>query len=234
MQNNNNAKTKVPNCIGVIVDGNRRWARAKGLPILEGHRAGYEKLKEFIRWARDASVTHVIAYVFSSENWNRSPEEISYLMKLLKRACDLEIEEFKKENARIRVIGERARLPKDVREAVEHAEKATKDCIDQTLVLAISYGGRDEIVQAVNSLIAARHQAPVSADEFSQCLWTHDIPDPDLIIRTSGEKRLSNFLTWQSVYSELFFIDTLWPDFTKEEFSKILEEYQSRERRFGK
>lgn len=223
-----------PRCIGIIVDGNRRWARAKGLPTLEGHRAGYEKLKEFIRWVRDAGVTHVIAYVFSSENRNRSPEEVSYLMKLVKRACIAEVEEFKKENARIHVIGERARLPKDVREAVEHAENATKDCTGQTLVLAISYGGRDEILQAVNSLVADRRSAPVSADEFSQCLWTHDVPDPDLIIRTGGEKRLSNFLTWQSVYSELFFINTFWPDFTKEEFLKILEEYQSRERRFGK
>lgn len=225
---------KMLQCIGIIIDGNRRWARANGLPTFEGHRIGYEIVKDFLRWARDAGVTHVIVYAFSSENWNRSPEEVSYLMKLLKRACDSEVDEFKKENARIRVIGERARLPKDVREAVEHAEKVTKDCTGQTLVLAISYGGRDEILQAVNSLIADRRSAPVSADEFSQRLWTHEIPDPDLIIRTGGEKRLSNFLPWQSVYSELFFIDTFWPDFTKEEFLKILEEYQNRERRFGK
>lgn len=223
-----------PRCIGIIIDGNRRWARARGLPIFEGHRAGYEKVKEFLRWARDVGATHVIAYAFSSENWKRAPEEVSYLMKLLKHACIAEVEEFKKENARIRVIGDRARLSADVRNAIESAEETTKSCTGPTLVLAISYGGRDEVLHAVNSLIADTHAAPVTAENFSQRLWTAGIPDPDLIIRTSGEKRLSNFLPWQSVYSELFFIDTLWPDFTKEEFLQILEDYQNRERRFGK
>lgn len=219
-------------CIGVIIDGNRRWARKRGMPTLEGHRAGYEKVKDALRWTREAGIRYVIAYAFSSENWNRAPEEVSYLMKLLKRMCVEEAEHFKKENARVRVIGERARLAPDVRDAIERVEEETKNCTGETLVLAISYGGRDELVEAARKL-CRRAPEEITKETFAEQLWTAGIPDPDLIIRTSGEQRLSNFLLWQVAYSELFFTKTLWPDFTKEEFFQILEEYNKKERRFG-
>lgn len=223
---------KTPECIGIIVDGNRRWAHKNGVPTLEGHRAGYEKVKEVLRWAREAGIRYVIAYVFSSENWNRKPEEVSYLMKLITYACTTEIEHFKKENARIRIIGERARLPQDIQDAVKNAEEETKNCTGETLVLAISYGGRDELVEAARKL-CGRAPEEITKEIFAEQLWTRGIPDPDLIIRTSGEQRLSNFLLWQAAYSELFFTKTLWPDLTKEDFFQILQEYSERERRFG-
>lgn len=222
----------IPHCIGVIMDGNRRWAHAHGMPTLEGHRAGYKKLKEFLGWAREAGISHVILYAFSSENWKRTPEEVSYLMKLLKRACTKEAAYFKKENVRMRVIGERARLSRDVVKAIEHAEKETERCTGEVLVLAISYGGRDEIVEAARKL-CGRAPNKITRESFAEQLWTGGMPDPNFIIRTSGEQRLSNFLLWQAAYSELFFSKTLWPDFSKEEFFHILEEYSLRERKFG-
>lgn len=228
-----NQTHEVPRCVGVIMDGNRRWARAHGVFPLEGHAAGYEKMKDFLGWAREAGVSHVVIYAFSSENWNRSPEEVSYLMKLLKRALVEEVSHFKKENARIRVIGDRARLPKDVLDAILHAEEETKNCMGEMLVLAISYGGRDELVEAARKL-CGRAPAEITRETFADELWTKDIPDPDLVIRTSGEQRLSGFLLWQVAYSELFFTQTLWPDFSKEEFFDILRQYAERERRFGK
>lgn len=228
-----NQTHKAPRCVGVIMDGNRRWARAHGVFPLEGHTAGYEKMKDFLGWAREAGVSYVIIYAFSSENWNRSPEEVSYLMKLLKRALVEENSHFKKENARIRVIGDRARLSKDVLDAILHAEEETKNCTGETLVLAISYGGRDELVEAARKL-CGRAPGEITKETFADELWTKDIPDPDLVIRTSGEQRLSGFLLWQVAYSELFFTQTLWPNFSKEEFFGILRQYEDRERRFGK
>ncbi len=227
-----NQTHKVPRCIGVIMDGNRRWARAHGVLPLEGHAAGYEKMKEFLGWAREAGISHVILYAFSSENWNRSPEEVSYLMKLLRRALVEEVSYFKKENARIRIIGDRSRLSKDVASAVENAEEETKNCTGKTLVLAISYGGRDELVEAARKL-CGRAPEEITKETFADELWTKGIPDPELIIRTSGEQRLSGFLLWQAAYSELFFTETLLPDFSKEEFFEILRQYAERERRFG-
>ena len=224
---------KSPGCIGIIMDGNRRWARAHGKLPMEGHAAGYDKLKHMLRWAEEAGISYVILYAFSSENWNRTPEEVSYLMKLLIRACRDEVEEFKKENARIRVIGERNRLSEDVREAIGYAEEETKHCTGATLVLAISYGGREELVEAARKL-SGRPPEEITKETFTEALWTAGMPDPDLIIRTSGEQRLSGFLLWQAAYSELFFTETLWPDFSKEEFWEILKTYADRERRFGK
>ena len=215
------------------MDGNRRWARAHGKLPMEGHAAGYDKLKHMLRWAEEADISYVILYAFSSENWNRTPEEVSYLMKLLIRACRDEVEEFKKENARIRVIGERNRLSEDVREAIEYAEEETKHCTGATLVLAVSYGGREELVEAARKL-ADYPPEEITKETLTASLWTAGMPDPDLIIRTSGEKRLSGFLLWQAAYSELFFTETLWPDFSKEEFLEILKTYADRERRFGK
>jgi len=231
-------QTVVPQSIGVILDGNRRWARAKGLSVFEGHRAGYNKMKEFIGWARDAGVRAVIAYVFSTENWGRAPEEVSYLMNLLREAlAEREISAYKKENIKIRVIGDRTMLEEDMRTWIARAEEHTKDQSGMTLVFLLSYGGRREIVYAASRLVESMRnntlRGVIDEKMFAKYLWTADIPDPDLIIRAGGERRLSNFLLWQAAYSELMFISTLWPDFSKEEFCAILDEYAKRERRFG-
>jgi len=227
--------SKTPACVGVIIDGNRRWAKQRGLPSLEGHRVGYKKIKDFLAWAREAGVKHVIAYVFSSENWNRSEEEVSYLMKLIKMVFEGDLKEFKKEGTRIRVIGDRIRPAKDILALIEKTEEETKHFTEFTLTLAFSYGGRDEITDAVNRVLKdGREPGSITKEEFSSYLWTAGIPDPDIIIRTSGEMRLSNFLPWQSAYSELFFPNIFWPDFTKEDFLQILKEFAERNRRFGK
>lgn len=228
----------IPQSIGVILDGHRRWARARELPALEGHRAGYNKMKEFVLWARDAGVRTVIAYVFSTENWSRASTEVSYLMNLLREAlAECEARAYKKENIQIRVIGDRTMFTDDIKDQIARAEKHTKDQRGLTLALALSYGGRREIAEAASRLIESMRnnvfRGVVDEKTFAQYLWTADIPDPDLVIRTGGEQRLSNFLLWQAAYSELFFTKTLWPDFSKEEFDAILAEYTKRERRFG-
>ena len=226
-------------CIGVIIDGNRRWAKAKGLASWQGHRAGYRTFKKFLEWSQEAGVKCVVAYVFSSENWNRAKDEVSYLMRLLTRLLKSDLTQLKKNHMRLRVLGARSRLPATIQRLVERAEEETKLYKKYTLALAISYGGRDEIIHAVNELLAQQKQQHMAAELITQeifaaHLWSAGIPDPDLIIRTSGEMRLSNFLPWQSVYSELFFPKMFWPDFTKEEFLQILDEYRARQRRFGK
>lgn len=226
--------SKIPQCIGIIIDGNRRWARGRGLPTLTGHKAGYEKVREVVRWSAAAGIKYVIVYAFSTENWNRSPEEVNYLMELLQTALLSEVENFNKEGVCLRFIGQRSRLEIGIQDKMRQAEETTKNNSAITLVLALSYGGRPEIMEAVNKIIQSGTKEAISEDSFAQHLWTADIPDPDLIIRTGGEMRLSNFLTWQSVYSELFFIKTYWPDFSEAEFKQILDEYAARERRFGK
>lgn len=223
----------VPACIGIIMDGNRRFAKEKGLSLLDGHKAGYEKLKEVVRWTKEAGVTCVIAYAFSTENWKRAPEEVSYLLELFKNALTREFDELKKENVRLRFIGDLSRFPKDLQELISKAEKDTAQHKNMTLALAVSYGGKAEIMNAVKKVLADKPET-ITETDFAKYLWTHDIPDPDLIIRTSGEMRLSNFLLWQGAYSELFFTKTKWPDFSKEELHAILKEYNGRERRGGK
>ena len=222
-----------PACIGIIMDGNRRWAKAKGLSTFEGHRQGYEKLKDVVKWAHGAGVRHVIVFAFSTENWHRSQEEVAYLMGLFKFVLTSELETFKKEGVRVRSVGQREKLSTELQELLKNAEEITVDCPGPTLHLAISYGGRAEIVSAVNEIISSR-VSKISEAEFSNFLWTKDMPDPDLIIRTSGERRLSGFLPWQGVYSELFFTKTLWPDFSEQEFKEILAEFSARERRKGR
>lgn len=225
--------TSVPKCIGLIMDGNRRFAKERGLSSFEGHRRGYEKLKEILRWGKDYGVSHLIVYGFSTENWNRSAEEVSYLLDLFRMILSKELEEMKRIGARIICIGERNRFPKDLIALMEKAERETADLRGLTFVLALSYGGRAEIVEATRKLLASGEK-DVTEKEFEKFLWTRGIPDPDLIIRTGGEMRLSGFLPWQSVYSELFFTKTLWPDFSKEEFDSMLSEFSSRKRNFGR
>lgn len=222
-----------PACIGIIMDGNRRWARARNRPVFDGHSEGHKKLKDCVRWARDAGIPHVVAYVFSTENWQRSEEEVGYLMKLFRSVLENETKKMTDERIRVRFIGDISRFRGDMQEMMKRMEEETGRRYDITLNLAMSYGGRAEILAAANALLK-EGAAIATEDTFARNLWSYPTPDPDLIIRTGGEKRLSNFLPWQSVYSELFFIDTFWPDFSKGEFDSVLAQFAERERRCGK
>lgn len=215
------------------MDGNRRFAREKNLPLLEGHRLGKEKLKEVFSWCKDSGIKNLIVFTFSTENWNRPKKEVDYLMNLLKALLLKEAEEIKKKGGQIRFVGQRERFDVSIQDAIKKAEEKTKNG-EITLWLALSYGGRAEILEAIKKLIKKGiTEGDVTEEVFSKELWTEGMPDPDLIIRTSGEKRLSGFLPWQGVYSELFFTDSYWPAFSREEFDAILKEYDERERRFG-
>lgn len=228
-----NESTLAPARVGIIMDGNRRWAKARGQASLEGHTAGYKKLEDVLRWAGEAKVADVVAYAFSTENWERSEEEVGHLMELLKYVLENEAKKMIDNRVRVRFIGDRAHFSAEMLQLMQKMEEDTAAAYDIELHLLLSYGGRAEIVAAANSLLAEKANS-VSEEEFSNQLWSSPMPDPDLIIRTGGEKRLSNFLPWQSTYSELFFSDTLWPDFSKVEFDSILAEFASRERRRGK
>jgi len=225
-------KKNIPKCVGVIMDGNRRWAKEKGMPASFGHRAGYKKSKEVILWAKELGVRNIIAYTFSTENWKRNEKEIDMLMKLFVQALS-NADFFKKEDIKVTIIGQKERFSEDIIKGINKIEKTTKECKSVHLVVALSYGGRAEIVSAVNKLLNGDLKK-VSEEGFANALWTANIPDPDIVVRTGGEKRLSNFLPWQSVYSELFFTDTYWPAFTKKEFKDILAKYDEREKRTGK
>jgi len=229
MTNTEEAKLSV----GIIMDGNRRWARERGLPTFEGHRIGLEKIPELMEWANEAGVGEVVLYAFSTENWNRAADEVEYLMKLFERFFDEWMHKAIEKKIKIRFIGNLERASDTIRRLITKAEEKTREGTEGTLAVAFSYGGRPEILAAVNSLLA---QGTASVDEksFSNSLWSHGLMYPDIIIRTGGEKRLSNFLTWQSAYSELFFSDTKWPAFSKEEFMSVIAEFNSRERRHGK
>ena len=227
-----NEEKIIPAAIGVIMDGNRRWAKKNNLPTLEGHRAGYDKLRDVAVWCKESGIRNLVVYAFSTENWNRSVEEVGYLMNLFRMMIAKFVNEAKANDTKIIFLGERSRFAPDILDAIVNAEESTKACASFTFGIALSYGGRAEILDAIHR-IPEGQRASISETEFSELLWTKDIPDPDLIIRTSGEERLSNFLPWQSVYSELFFTPTLWPDFTREEFDRILDEYGKRQRRFG-
>ena len=215
------------------MDGNRRWARAHNKPVFEGHNEGYKKLQDVIKWAREAGIDHVVAYAFSTENWKRSEEEVGYLMKLFRFILDNETKKMIDEKVRVCFVGDRARFDKDIQDAMLKMESATAKDFNITLHIAMSYGGRAEIVSATNALIA-EGATNVTEEEFSKKLWSYPMPDPDILIRTGGEQRLSGFLPWQSVYSELFFVDAWWPEFQQEEFVNIIEKFASRERRMGK
>jgi undecaprenyl diphosphate synthase len=225
--------TKAPASVGIIIDGNRRWARAHNLPSFEGHRRGLALVKDVADWAEERGVKELTIYAFSTENWNRSTEEIDYLMRLFRSTIKKELAEIIKRGGRVHFIGQRERLPKSLQTAMGEAEEASKKNRGLYLQIGISYGGRAEIIQAVNTLLAKGTRS-VDEKEFREAMWSAGMKDPDLIIRTSGEKRLSNFLLFQGAYSELFFTDTKWPDFSKEEFLSILKEFGERERRHGK
>ncbi len=219
-------------CVGIILDGNRRWAKAKGLSKLEGHRAGTETLNNTVRFVQDSGVKHLIVYAFSTENWNREPTEVTYLMDLFRTSIQKEAKELGKEGVRIRFVGQRERFSTGLQQSMHDIEKETAQNNAMTLWVCLSYGGRAEIIAATRAIIVSGEE--ITEKSLARHLWTAEMPEPDIIIRTGGEKRLSGFLPWQSVYSELFFSDTLWPDFKKEEFDSILTEFALRERRHGK
>ncbi|MDI9409121.1 MAG: isoprenyl transferase [Candidatus Pacebacteria bacterium] len=231
--------TTVPRHVAIIMDGNGRWARQRGLPRREGHRRGVESVRATLKAAGELGVEYLTLFSFSSENWHRSPDEISDLMGLLRLYLRSEISELNRRGVRLRVIGNRAKLPTDIVELIEKGEQETKDNHHGNLVLALSYGAREEILAAARNLATRIAAGEISAEQASESdfaagLYTHDIPDPDLVIRTSGEQRLSNFLLFQSAYSELVFIDCLWPDFGEAEFTQAIQEFTLRDRRFGR
>lgn len=222
---------KTPACIGIILDGNRRWAKAKNFPALMGHTKGLDNLERIVRSVRDAGILHVVVYAFSTENWQRPHEEVSHLMGLILVAARKHLKRLSEEKVRVRFIGQRDRLPTGVRAAIEELEKESASGTF-TLWVCLSYGGRAEIIEATQAL--QKSGESITEESFAKKLWSAGMPDPDLIIRTGGVQRLSNFLLWQAAYSELFFTHTLWPDFSEEELGRILEEYATRERRMGK
>jgi undecaprenyl diphosphate synthase len=225
----------VPQHLGLILDGNRRWARAKGLPTLEGHRAGYENLKTIGLAGLERGIKFVSAYCFSTENWNRSKEEVDYLMRLLLWVAKHEVEAFHKENVRIRFLGSREKLSAKILKAIDEAEAKTAGNTRGTLALCINYGGHQELVDATRALIEKGIKAAeVTAENIAEHLYGPEIPPLDLIIRTSGEQRLSNFMLWRAAYSELYFTDVHWPDFDEGQLDIALGDYASRQRRFGK
>jgi undecaprenyl diphosphate synthase len=224
--------------VGVIMDGNGRWAAQRGLPRFEGHRRGVEALRRAVRAASDLGVRYLTVYSFSSENWSRPPAEISELMGLLKFFIRSDLRTLEEEGVRVRVIGERDNLKPDIVSLLDEAEARTRHNTKLDLLVAFNYGSRQEIVAAARSLardVAAGKFSPDDIDEalFASRLGTRFAPDPDLIIRTSGEMRLSNFLMWQSAYSELVFLPIYWPDFDRAAFQSALETFRARERRFG-
>jgi undecaprenyl diphosphate synthase len=227
-------KSLVPKHLGIIMDGNRRWAKERGLPAYEGHREGYENLKRVGDWCLETGVEFLTVFGFSTENWKRSGEEVSFLMQLFQRAVTVELDEFHGKGIRLRILGRREGLPPALVEAFAAAEKKTAHNTRATLSLAINYGGRAEIVDAVKTLIAKGAPArEITEEVIAKELTTNDLPDPDLIIRTSGEERLSGFLPWQSVYSEFMFFTTHWPAFSREEFNRMLGVFAERQRRYG-
>jgi len=224
----------IPKHVGFIMDGNGRWARKRGLPRIEGHRKGAERARQIIREADSLGIKAVTLYTFSMENWHRPKKEVGLLMKLLGGYLKRELSTLMEENVRFKAIGETWRLPDYIQDLIKTYEETTKENTGLTLVTAMSYGGRNEIIRAVKKAISSgMKEDEITEESFESLLDTSGVPHPDLIIRTSGEMRISNFLPWQSAYSELYFTPTLWPDFTKEELEKAIAEYRHRERRFG-
>jgi undecaprenyl diphosphate synthase len=213
--------------VAIIMDGNARWAEKHDLPVLEGHRQGARTLKQTIRDAKALGIEELTAFAFSTENWTRPPWEVTGLMEMFGELIDSEVPELHEEEVRLRFVGRREQITERLREKIEWAEDLTREHVARTVFIAFDYGGRAEILDA------AREYAGGGEEEFRNRLYAPDMHDPDLVIRTSGEQRLSNFLLWQSAYAELYFTDKLWPDFDREELAAALAEYISRQRRFG-
>lgn len=229
----------IPNHVAVILDGNGRWAKKRFLPRNMGHKAGARAVEKILEDAHDIGIKYFTVYAFSTENWNRPQDEVSALMKLLRNYLEDCIKRANKNDMRVRVIGERSRLDKDILDRIEELEEASKNNTGINFTIALNYGSRDEITRAVRNIAKDCKSGIIDADSISEetisdYLDTKGLPDPDLLIRTSGEQRLSNYLLWQLAYTEFYFTDVLWPDFNKDELVKAVVKYNERDRRFGK
>ena len=232
-------KDRMPRHVAIIMDGNGRWAQRRSLGRIEGHKRGREAVETVVETCREVGIAYVTLYAFSTENWQRPSTEVRALMSLLQRYLRTELPQMMKKNVRLRAVGDLDRLPPKVLESLNAVMAATRQNTGLTIILALSYGAREEIVHAARTLALAvqrgeLHPQDITEQHVTQALWTADIPDPDFLIRTSGEFRLSNFLLWQLAYTELYVTETFWPDFTRDEFLRALANYQNRERRFGR
>ena len=223
-----------PRHVAIIMDGNGRWAQARDLPRSHGHRAGQESVRKAVTYAAEVGIPYLTLYSFSEENWQRPPEEIEALMTLLVQALNAETDWMVRNGIRLNVIGATHKFSQNVQQSLTHAMAATAGGTRLTLTLALSYGARQEILHAVETIVAENKNAALTHDFFAQHLYTKTLPDPDIILRTGGEYRLSNFLLWQSAYSELMFMDVLWPDFSAEHFAEALSLFARRQRRYGR
>lgn len=219
----------LPKHLGFIVDGNRRWARERGLPTLEGHRRGIDLVADIAEECHKKGVKIASFYIFSTENWNRSKEEVDYLMDLVEKCLKKFIKKCLKNDTRIAILGTKERLSDKLKAIVEEAEEKTKECKENILALCFNYGGKQEIVDAVNKI-----DGEVTIDKIEENLYHPEVPPVDMVVRTSGEQRISGFMLWRMAYSEMLFLDKKWPDMTKEDVSMVLEEFANRNRRFGK
>ncbi len=227
-------RATVPTHVGFILDGNRRWAKAHGLPTYEGHLAGYNALKDVIAAVADAGVRYISLYTWSTENWNRAEQEVKGMMRLIKRVFAVDLAELVTQGYRVVVAGTRDGLPSDIVEIIEKTEAASANGTRATVVMCFNYGGQREIIDAVKTIVQAGYSADEVTDELvANSLYVPEIPPCDVIVRTSGEKRLSNFMLWRAAYSEFIFLEKNWPEMTSEDVAGILEEYQRRERRIG-
>lgn len=223
----------IPNHIGFIVDGNRRWAKQHGLPAYEGHLAGYEALKDVVLATADQGVKYISLYTFSTENWSRAEDEVSGLMKLMMRLFKTDLHILTDNDLRLEVLGSRDGLPAKMNQAIDQAEAATADGRRSTVAVCFNYSGQNELVEAMRQISSLKPDQ-IDAAVIRQHLYKPDVPDCDLIVRTSGEQRLSNFMMWRSAYSELIFLDKFWPDMRASDVTAIIEEYKQRQRRYGK
>ena len=230
--------SNLPNHIAIIMDGNRRWARQRNLDIKLGHKEGAKTLEKIVRYAKKVGIKYITVYAFSTENWKRSEEEVGALMLLLQAYLDSYAKRADTEGIKVKVLGDISVLPAGMQNSINKLEKRTKDNIEINFNIALNYGGRDEIVKAIRKIAEKVKNDEISIDEIneeliSNNLYTSGMPDPDVVVRTSGEMRTSNFLPWQIVYSEFIFVDKNWPDFNEEDLDKVIEEYQKRNRKFG-
>jgi undecaprenyl diphosphate synthase len=229
---------QIPKHIAIVMDGNGRWAQSRGLPRLSGHNAGMQSLKKIVKAASQIGVKYLTVYAFSTENWKRPPDEVNGIFKILILYIEKELKELHTNNVKVNIIGDFNKLPKEAVDKLVTSLETTKENSGLIFNIALNYGSRDEIMVAVKKLAKLVESDQLNPDEISEeqfenMLYTKDIPDPELIIRTSGEMRLSNFLLWQSAYSELYFTNILWPDFNKSDFESAIIEFQSRKRRYG-
>ncbi len=225
----------IPTHVAIIMDGNGRWARKRGLPRFYGHKKGVDSIRNIVRASAEFGIKYLTLYVFSSENWERPKSEVDRLMRLLQESLIKEEPELNKNNVKVRAIGQVERLPEGVRKNLNYMIQKTANNTGLVLVLALSYGGRNEIIDAIKKLgNKEKDLSKITSEEFGKYLYDPEIPDPDLMIRTAGEKRFSNYLLWQSAYAEFYYTEALWPDFDKKELLKAIEDYSHRKRRFGR